>query len=307
MGERKSWRIEGLANVVAGLHGLLLREAQEGEPDFLKLHTVFQKEASSLSRALHTAGIQPGNLPTRSMRAAAWILFLRDMEQLHTHFIAVKRMVGLLNQAGFRHYDLNFSYSAYLFRYSPRKTGLQVSFHEGFINAPLDIHQALAQTGAGGRGRSAARDRVRQHTQSHAFRAVKDALEEYSRAVFVAADAQGQHFDLKAAFERVNWAYFAGKQALPHLCWSGSHNYRKLGHYNPVSDTIQVSSSLDQPGTPEYVLDFILYHELLHRDLGIVEQNQRQLAHRAEFRRHEQDFAHYDEARFFLQELAARK
>ena len=307
MGERKSYRISGLNSAVDGLNGLLFREAQEAEPDLMKLHSVFQQEGSSLVRAMNTAGIQAGNLPTRSMRAAAWILYMQSENRLVSHMHALKNTIGYLEEAGLQQFMLEFSYSSYLFRFKPQRGFVKVIFHEGFTNAPPAILQAAAKIGSAAHRRNSSRAQVAAYARSEGFRKVQAALEQYSRAVFVDSDAKGQLFDLKIAFDRVNWAYFEGKQSLPHLCWSGSRNYRKLGHYNPVSDTIQISSLLDQKNTPEYVVDFVLYHELLHRDLGIVQRNHRKIAHRTEFRHQEQDFAHYDAAQHYLRQLASQR
>ncbi|MFX4018890.1 hypothetical protein ACJBY8_11405, partial [Streptococcus suis] len=79
---------------------------------------------------------------------------------------------------------------------------------------------------------------------------------------------KGQFHDLDAAFDRVNRAYFGGKAGRPHLLWSRRPSQRKLGHYDLPQDAVMVSMSLDARDVPTYVIDFVVYHEMLHRQLG---------------------------------------
>jgi hypothetical protein len=52
------------------------------------------------------------------------------------------------------------------------------------------------------------------------------------------------------------------------------------------------------------VVDFIVYHELLHKKLGIRWQNDRKGVHTPEFLREEKKFSHYAQASEVLKKLA---
>jgi len=82
---------------------------------------------------------------------------------------------------------------------------------------------------------------------------------------------------------------------------------RTFGHYEPAHDTVVVSCTLDRADVPEYAIDFVMYHELLHKMLGIDRRNVRKTAHTPEFRQEERRFAHYDEANGWLSRLAASR
>jgi hypothetical protein len=112
--------------------------------------------------------------------------------------------------------------------------------------------------------------------------------------------AVGQYHDLNLAFERVNAAYFGGKLDRPHLQWNKTRTQRKLGHYDPVRDTVMVSQTLDAARVPDYVIDFVVYHELLHKTLGSTLTNGRRLTHTGSFRKAERRFRQYAEARAFI-------
>jgi hypothetical protein len=64
-----------------------------------------------------------------------------------------------------------------------------------------------------------------------------------------------------------------------------------------------ISITLDGPQIPAYLLDFVMYHELLHKDLGFRESNGRRYAHTRNFREKERRFRFYSEAQDFLRQL----
>jgi len=119
--------------------------------------------------------------------------------------------------------------------------------------------------------------------------------------------ASGIYHDLAGSFERVNTAYFGGSLPNPRLTWSRTFTFRKFGHYDHMRDTVMVSSTLDQEIVPQYAVDFIIYHELLHKKLGVRWNNGRMAAHTPDFLRAEKRFRQYDQAKAVLQKLAGSK
>lgn len=123
----------------------------------------------------------------------------------------------------------------------------------------------------------------------------------------VIEDAAGIHHDLAASFDRVNAAYFNGSMPNPRLTWSQTFTIRKFGHYDYMRDTVMVSSTLDRENVPQYAVDFIVYHELLHKKLGVRWNNGRMAAHTPQFLRAEKQFRQYDQAKAVLQKMAGPK
>jgi hypothetical protein len=110
--------------------------------------------------------------------------------------------------------------------------------------------------------------------------------------------------DLAKSYERVNVAYFSSSLARPRLIWSPVFTSRKFGHYDQAHDTVMISATLDRNDVPELAVDFIMYHELLHKKLGVVWANGRKSAHSADFSREERRFLDYDKAQIVLKKLA---
>jgi len=78
---------------------------------------------------------------------------------------------------------------------------------------------------------------------------------------------------------------------------------RKFGHYDGIRDTVMVSSSLDRLDVPAFVVDFVIYHELLHRTMGVAYTNGRRAAHTPAFKRQERAFKLFKEAEAVLARL----
>lgn len=118
--------------------------------------------------------------------------------------------------------------------------------------------------------------------------------------------AGGAFHDLDAAFRRVSQVYFGGAVAKPRLTWSRRITSCKFGHYDPLRDELMVSATLDSREVPEYVVDFIVYHELLHKKHGTSWHNGRQAVHTEAFREDERRFAEFNAADGAIKALAKR-
>lgn len=90
---------------------------------------------------------------------------------------------------------------------------------------------------------------------------------------------------LVASFERINELFFGNEMEQPNLLW-GQEAYRKLAHYNFHNDSIVVSSAFKN--APERLLDFLMYHELLHKHFKFEHKNGRSSYHSTAFRNAEQ-------------------
>ncbi len=92
---------------------------------------------------------------------------------------------------------------------------------------------------------------------------------------------------LEASFNRVNQLFFSGSLEKPNLQW-GTDSRRKLAHYNFHDDSVTVST-LFQPA-PTQILDYLMYHELLHKYHQFEHKNGRGLFHSPAFKADEQKF-----------------
>ena len=109
----------------------------------------------------------------------------------------------------------------------------------------------------------------------------------------------GRHHDLREVFARENAAHFEGAFHA-RVGWSlvskgMSRRQIRLGSWQPAHRLIKVHPVLDGARVPRYVLQFVVFHEMLHGALGGTQAGQRNVFHTPEFRRREA--AHPDHAR----------
>jgi len=108
---------------------------------------------------------------------------------------------------------------------------------------------------------------------------------------------------LEASFSRVNESFFSGMMDIPNLQW-GSDSTSKLGCYEYGSDTITVSAIFRNESPT--LLDYIMYHEMLHKKFKFESKNGRTLHHSPEFRRMEAKFPERDSIEKEVSRLARK-
>ncbi len=112
--------------------------------------------------------------------------------------------------------------------------------------------------------------------------------------------ARGQYHDLTQVFSKLNTEYFGDQLEVGHLSWSSGKSRRVLGHYDRAHDAIVLSRLLDQPLVPTFVVEYVLYHEMLHAAHEEEYCGHRRRIHHERFRKAEQEFADYSRARRFI-------
>ena len=204
---------------------------------------------------------------------------------------------------------VEFYFTSALYSTRVKKGQIRIVVHEAFVDAPYAVIRSLMWTALRAdeaEDASVAKHaaRVKAYAAGDTFADVLLELELDEDAPSIASDTRGQYFDLAAIFERVNAEYFNGTVARPRLTWNRTITHRKFGHYQPTTDTLMISITLDQAHVPAYAIEFVMYHELLHKHLGIDVVNGRRYAHTTEFRTKERAFRHYEQAQAFLAQLS---
>ena len=128
-----------------------------------------------------------------------------------------------------------------------------------------------------------------------------------SRARSLSLCAKGVARDLSIVFDYVNSCYFAGRFGSPLLAWASESASRRLGFYFEPLDLMAVNKVLDSPSVPRYVLEFVMYHELLHCALSPRSTPSRRIYHTSEFRERERAFSMYEDAERWLRRLVAER
>jgi predicted metal-dependent hydrolase len=117
-------------------------------------------------------------------------------------------------------------------------------------------------------------------------------------------DPRGRCYDLSALFAELNASHFADAIPATKLSWSARASRVRLGHYDIVHHAIVLNCSLDRPNVPRVVVEYILYHEMLHVKHPVESAGGRRRIHPPAFRAEEKRFSGYAEARAVLRKLA---
>jgi hypothetical protein len=118
-------------------------------------------------------------------------------------------------------------------------------------------------------------------------------------------DPAGETYDLCRLFEDLNFAYFHGLMARPRLGWSLRPSRTVLGHYDYSHHTIVLSKLLDSADAPERVVNYVLFHEMLHLRFPTEHRGARRCVHTRAFKEAEKQFLGFDEAQKELKAFLA--
>jgi hypothetical protein len=262
--------------------------------------------AQAVEVACSRQGMRVQDLAAPSRRAALWLDFLKDPQALAVHLQTLERLERFARQTvkGKLPVRVALANPAALYRMDNTGRSLALTVHEGFAGAPDEVLEALA--GITLSRRSARRSQViRAYAAGEEFLKISRKLAAGGKDGHPAAVEKDLE-PLVEAFERINREFFSGSLARPTLAWSRGLTYREFGQYQPASDRVSISRSLADPSVPGYVLDFVMYHELLHKKLGVKIVGKRHYAHTAEFHREEKRFPRYEEAKECINELSRK-
>ncbi len=116
----------------------------------------------------------------------------------------------------------------------------------------------------------------------------------------------GEIYNLTEIFLRINAIYFQSSIPKPTLTWSARQTYRILGHHDATHETIVISKTLDDAKVPLYVVEFVVFHEMLHIFHPTKHRDGRRYNHTPQFRRDEKKFAQFEQAENWIEENARR-
>jgi hypothetical protein len=114
-----------------------------------------------------------------------------------------------------------------------------------------------------------------------------DLYTKFLKNVHIALPKESESELLMEKFNKINDQFFDGLLEQPSLRW-GTFSTRKLGHYEYGSDVIVLSKYLEN--APEEMLEYVLYHEMLHKKHKFSHKNGRSLHHSTAFRNDEAKF-----------------
>ena len=267
-----------------------------------RINTSLKKKESSAIR-----------LPLPSYRAYIWISFLAEKDHLIEHLQALTEFIRLASElqmmnpkfSRYRGYQLNLNifYIPYIYRTRIKFRQIDLTLHEPMITAPVEIKKDLLLAALNGDKTSL--KKVKKYCASIPYHRMENLIRSDTSAP--GASPAGKNVNLNIVFERVNREYFHGKLEKPQLTWSQKKSYRRLGTYAAQTDTVTISRAFDNADFPDLAVDFIMYHELLHKKMGVKRVNSGKHNHTKTFKELEKQFKLYAQANDFINQLAHTK
>lgn len=179
-----------------------------------------------------------------------------------------------------------------------------------FRDAPVEVHRALAFILVSKllRRRVAPKHDKTYRAYAHSPEVVRasDMVRRQRGRKFISS-ARGRVYDLERIFRRLNREHFDNKLPQPTLTWSQRRTRTILGHHDGVHETIVISKTLDATDVPEWFVEYIMFHEMLHIKHPARLINGRRYYHTKAFRSEEQRFPRYNEAQLWLDRIARQR
>ena len=110
-------------------------------------------------------------------------------------------------------------------------------------------------------------------------------------------EARGQHFDLAGILEGLERRFFRNQLPRLRVGWTPRRSKTILGHYDSAHRTISISRWLDSPRVPRYLVEYLVFHEMLHAIYPVERDGHRRVVHSRRFRAAEKKFPKYAQAR----------
>jgi hypothetical protein len=119
--------------------------------------------------------------------------------------------------------------------------------------------------------------------------------------------ARGRWHNLQEIFQRLNQKFFNGELSVTCLGWSLKNTRTILGHYDAGHGMIVINRALDSSTAPAHLVEYLVFHEMLHMRFPVERNGHRRVVHSRAFRAAEREFPKYEEARKSLKHFQYQK
>lgn len=185
----------------------------------------------------------------------------------------------------------------------------RVHISDLLAEAPTIVLEALAEILLTQLFRRRASVEARECYMAYVFDpAVRRRIEEVrrSRARVRLLPARGRHFDLEEIFARLNRQFFNGELPSCRIGWSTRSSRTVLGRYDPAHHTITISKALDSETIPLEIVEYLVFHEMLHIRIPLERCGPRRVIHSRAFHEAEKAFPNYVRVRERLKKIFSR-
>ncbi len=165
------------------------------------------------------------------------------------------------------------------------------------VDAPDEVIEAVTDF-VSGRNRKSSRTRI--------IRYVRKTLSEKTQDRKINLHTSGNVYNLNDIFEKLNKKYFNGSLTCRITFGRNYCNPRKrsivFGSFNPQKNIIRINRALDSVMVPEFFVEYIVFHEMLHARLYFSGISAVSMKHSKNFRAKEKNYPFLETAKKWKKE-----
>lgn len=179
--------------------------------------------------------------------------------------------------------------------YKRRRGVLYVRAHAIFADAPVEVLRAIASFVSDLRATPREASLIDEWIELNRYRVKRTDKP-------VTLSPRGEVHDLAGMFAALNAELFEGRIRAG-ITWSRAARNQKrtsirMGSYCDETQVIRIHPALDQEFVPDYFVQSVIFHEMLHEHHGVVEGDDgRRCVHTPQFVAHERTFPRFEDAR----------
>ncbi|HUL16103.1 MAG TPA: hypothetical protein VLV88_08915 [Terriglobales bacterium] len=198
-----------------------------------------------------------------------------------------------------------YPYSSLTLTIRRREDLLLVRFSDLLMRAPLAVLEAAAALLlARIYRRQAPAELVAPYLEYARSHRTRNRIRQLRRArIRPSFGPEGLHFDLNQLFDDLNRRFFDANLQRPQIGWSTRAWRRQFGCYDPGPNQILLNRRMDHPAVPRFVVEYVLFHEMLHVKHPTRRSGCSLVSHSREFREEEKRFPDFLRARRLLDRL----
>lgn len=132
-----------------------------------------------------------------------------------------------------------------------------------------------------------------------------DVYNNFVKSLHLAIPKDNVDPQLQESFDRVNERYFLGLVEMPNLVWGG-FSTSTYGSYDFKNDTVTISKAFKDVEDTKYV-DYIMFHEVLHKQRKFFRSGSKTYYHDARFKRLEKVFEDQEQIEKELSRVVGRE
>ncbi|MBN1265985.1 MAG: hypothetical protein JXA25_10860 [Anaerolineales bacterium] len=317
----RSTRIPGILAFCNDLHEKIEAAALKYDPstsdqELIDLswpaYSTLREQNTVIRKTLKESTADPAVFSSQTFRAVQWLRFLEDQVEFLAHIKAVQAAARLFsitlrqNKRKKRLAEvplhLRFFPGSALFRSKISKNTIILTLNEGFIHAPEHVLHAILRLAAS-TGDKADKQAMASYSSSGEYLRISTGLLQQTSP---GNSELGLFHHLGQLADKIEREYFTFPTERPQIAWMKKPSYRTFGVYQASSNTIRISPALDHPDVPQFVVEYVLFHEFAHARVGVRVQKGRHQIHSKRFKGVEHQFARRDEAAAFLKDISRK-